>query len=170
MVIVHASSYVFRMLEYLRHENVSVPDGFDAWCTLYRCTKDVTIRLPTTYTANLTEERFADTEWVKNNLNNSMVQIVDARTVEEYNAGHIDGAINLNYQRLFGEGNRLKGADKLELEYLLSSIGGGGLNKSKDTVVYCRSGARYFFPDYRNIKGLPQKKNSNILVLGGLIV
>ena len=139
-----ASPYVFWMLEYLGHENVSVLDGgFDAWCTLYGCTKDVTIRPPTTYTANLTEVRFADTEWVQNHLNNPMVQIVDARTVEEYNAGHIDGAINLNFVRLFGDGNRLKDAD--ELEYLLASIGGGGLNKSKDTVVYCWSGASSSF-------------------------
>ena len=68
-----------------------------------------------------------------------MVQIVDARTIEGYNAGHIDGAINLNYERLFRDGYRLKGAD--ELEFLLSPVGPNGLNKSKDTVVYCKTGA-----------------------------
>ena len=65
-----ASYYVFWMLEYFGHGNVSVLDGgFDAWNATYGCTKNVTTRLPTTYTANLSEERFADTEWVQNNLN-----------------------------------------------------------------------------------------------------
>jgi thiosulfate/3-mercaptopyruvate sulfurtransferase len=136
-----ASSYIFWMLEYIGHENVSVLDGgFDAWCTLYNSTKNVTTRSPTNYTANVQEARFAYTEWVQNNLNNTMVQIVDARTIEDYNAGHIDGAINIEYEELFRDGDRMKGVD--ELGYLFSPVVSSGLSKSKDNVVYCWSGAR----------------------------
>jgi thiosulfate/3-mercaptopyruvate sulfurtransferase len=133
------SSYVFWILEYLGHENVSYLDGgFDAWNAMYGSTKNITTRSSTVYTAQLLEERFADTAWVENNLNNPDIQIVDARTPDEYNAGHINGAINVNYERLFREDYRMKGSD--DLEYLFSPLGPNGLDKSKDTVVYCKGG------------------------------
>jgi thiosulfate/3-mercaptopyruvate sulfurtransferase len=140
-----ASSYIFWMLEYIGHENVSLLDGgFDAWNATYGCTKNVTTRSPTTYTANVMADRFADTDWVQNNLNNTRVQIADARTTEDYNADPITGAINIAYEELFREGDRLKGAD--DLEYLISPVVIKRLDKSKDTVVYCwSSGARSSF-------------------------
>jgi thiosulfate/3-mercaptopyruvate sulfurtransferase len=135
------SAYVFWVLEYLGHENVSVLDGgFNAWCTEYGCTKNVTTRPPALYTAQVMDERFADTEWVEGNRNNTRVQVVDARTAEEYNAGRIDGALNLDYNKLYRDGDRLKGADNLD--YLFSPLGPNGLDKSKDTVVYCLTGGR----------------------------
>lgn len=135
-----ASYYMFWMLEYLGQVNVSVLDGgFNAWCAAYGYTQNVTMRVPTNYTAHVIEERFADTEWVQNNLNNPEVQIVDARTTEDYKLGHIEGAININYKTLFRDGDRLRGADELEL--FLSPVVIAGLDKNKDTVVYCQSGA-----------------------------
>jgi len=139
-----ASSYIFWMLEYIGHEKVSVLDGgFDVWNATYGCTKNVTTRSPATYTANVRDDRFADTEWVLNNLNNTMVQIADARTTEDYNADHIAGAINIEYEELFRDGYRLKGAD--DLEYLISPVVIKRLDESKDTIVYCWSGARSSF-------------------------
>ena len=139
-----ASYYVFWMLEYLGHEHVSVLDGgFNAWSPAYGYTQNETTRAPTTYTATVVDERFADTEWVQNNLNNSAVQIVDARTTEDYKAGHIEGAININYENLFRDGDRLRGADGLGL--FLSPVVIPGLDKKKDTVVYCESGASASF-------------------------
>jgi thiosulfate/3-mercaptopyruvate sulfurtransferase len=135
------SAYVFWVLEYLGHENVSVLDGgFNAWYTEYGCTKNVTTRPPALYTAQVMDERFADTEWVEGNRNNTRVQMVDARTAEEYTAGYIEGAVNLDYTKLYRDGNRLKGAD--DLNYLFSPLGPNGLDKSKDTVVYCQTGGR----------------------------
>ncbi len=140
-----ASSYIFWMLEYIGHEKVSVLDGgFDAWNATYGCTKNVTPRSPTTYySANVMEDRFADTEWVQNNLNRTTVQIVDARTTEYYKAGNIEGAINIEYEELFRDGYRLKGAE--DLEFLISPVVIKRLDKSKDTIVYCWSGASSSF-------------------------
>ncbi len=140
-----ASSYIFWMLEYIGHEKVSVLDGgFEAWNATYGCTKNVTTRSPTTYySANVMADRFADTEWVQNNLNRTTVQIVDARTTEDYKAGNIEGAINIEYEELFRDGYRLKGAD--DLEFLISPVVIKRLDKSKDTAVYCWSGARSSF-------------------------
>ncbi len=139
-----ASYYVFWLLEYIGHEHVSVLDGgFNAWCPAYGYTQNETTRSPTIYTATVVDERFADTEWVQNNLNNSAVQIADARTTEDYKAGHIDGAININYENLFRDGDRLRGAVGLRL--FLSPVVIAGLDKNKDTVVYCESGASASF-------------------------
>ena len=140
-----ASSYIFWTLEYFGHENVSVLDGgFDAWNATYGCTKNMTTRSPTTYySVKVMEDKFADTEWVQNNLNNTTVQIADARTTEDYNADHIAGAINIEYEELFRDGYRLKGAD--DLEFLISPVVIKRLDKSKDTVVYCWSGASSSF-------------------------
>ena len=140
-----ASSYIFWTLEYIGHENVSVLDGgFEAWNATYGYTKNMTTRSPTTYySVNVMEDKFADTEWVQNNLNNTMVQIADARTTEDYNADHIAGAINIEYEELFRDGYRLKGAD--DLEFLISPVVIKRLDKSKDTIVYCWSGASSSF-------------------------
>ncbi len=139
-----ASYYVFWMFEYIGHEHVSVLDGgYNAWCPAYGYTQNVTTRSPTTYTATVVDERFADTEWVQNKLNNPGVQIADARTTEDYKAGHIEGAININYETLFRDGDRLRGADGLRL--FLAPVVIAGLDNNKDTVVYCESGASASF-------------------------
>ena len=139
-----ASSYIFWALEYIGHEHVSVLDGgFNGWHPVYGYTQNMTTRSPTTYTADVVDDRFADTEWVQNKLNNAGVQIVDARTTEDYKAGHIEGAININYENLFRDGDRLRGADELRL--FLSPVVIPGLDKNKDTVVYCESGASASF-------------------------
>src|SRR5688572_17949871 len=51
-------------------------------------------------------------------------QLVDVRTPEEYNEGHLKGSININYQ-----GNSF--AEEV-----------AKLDKTKPTFVYCRSGGR----------------------------
>lgn len=53
----------------------------------------------------------------------SGVVILDVRTPQEYNSGHISGAVNMDYYSDFG-----------------SSI--NGLDKSKTYLIYCRSGGR----------------------------
>lgn len=50
--------------------------------------------------------------------------IIDVRTKEEFESGHVDGAINIDFCRE-------------DLEEVLSK-----LDKSKKYGVYCRSGAR----------------------------
>jgi rhodanese-related sulfurtransferase len=52
------------------------------------------------------------------------VQLIDVRTAEEFQAGHINGALNYDY---------LSG----EVDLLISE-----LDKSKPVYVYCRSGKR----------------------------
>ena len=60
----------------------------------------------------------------KNQIVNN-VQLVDVRTSEEFNAGHIEGAINIDFKNE-------------ELFYQLFK----GLDKKNPVYVYCRSGNR----------------------------
>ena len=50
--------------------------------------------------------------------------IIDARSAEEYNSGHVEGAINIPHD---------------QVEKMLSKVGD---DKSKEIVVYCKSGRR----------------------------
>ncbi|MHB1146875.1 MAG: rhodanese-like domain-containing protein [Lutibacter sp.] len=61
------------------------------------------------------------TEFKEKSVNQT---IIDVRTPEEYNEGHIDGAININFN------------DAAFLEQISK------LDKSKPVYVYCRSGKR----------------------------
>ena len=61
----------------------------------------------------------------KNHIENNSVQLYDVRTPEEYNLGHINGAVNIDYknEEIFYES-----FEKLD--------------KSKPVYLYCRSGNR----------------------------
>ena len=50
--------------------------------------------------------------------------LIDVRTPEEYAAGHLDGAINIDHQ------------------VIAQRIGMAGVAKSDEVIVYCRSGRR----------------------------
>ena len=63
-------------------------------------------------------------ELVQDNRGNPDFIILDVRTPEEYDAGHIEGAIMID----FNAGNFREEVDKLD--------------KDKDYLVYCRSGNR----------------------------
>ncbi len=61
---------------------------------------------------------------VQENLDNPDFVIIDVRTPDEYNDGHVEGAVNIDY-------NSDAFRDKTD-----------GLDKNKDYLVYCRSGSR----------------------------
>jgi rhodanese-related sulfurtransferase len=61
----------------------------------------------------------------KNNVLNKNVQLFDVRTSEEYNLGHIEGSINIDFKN-----------QKKFNEFF------GNLDKKKPLYLYCRSGNR----------------------------
>ena len=66
----------------------------------------------------VTVEEFKELEGLRD------VQLIDIRTLEEYNSGYIEGYQNMDY---------LSDTFKVEMETL---------DKSKPIVIYCRSGGR----------------------------
>ena len=80
-------------------------------------------------------EHLEDPEWI----------LVDARTPEEYERGHIPGAVNINFLRNFSEdGPPLwRPADDLRAMYAAA-----GVTPDKHVVPYCATGARSAVTDF----------------------
>jgi rhodanese-related sulfurtransferase len=62
-------------------------------------------------------------EIIKENINNSEFVLLDVRTPSEFQSGHLEGAINVDYQSNF----------KIEIEKM---------DKGKKYLLYCKSGIR----------------------------
>jgi thiosulfate/3-mercaptopyruvate sulfurtransferase len=114
-----------------------------------------------TFVAKPDSKIFVDTKWIKDNLKNSTVTIVDVRAPKEYagsdgkSPGHIPGAINLEWSAFNGDDGLLKTND--EISKLLKSA---GINSDKTIVLYCATSIRAGLPffvlssllNYPNVK------------------
>jgi len=98
----------------------------------------VLLLLPLALTAPVQAARSIDpivsTEWLQNNLNNANLVIVDVRKVEEYNAGHIPGAVNVVYGTW-----AVKKGDLLNelpaVDDLADAIGSAGIDQNSLVVI-----------------------------------
>ncbi len=148
-------------LRYLGVDNVTVyHGGIDDWKDAGNpIEKDLVKLPPVTFKAMLDPSQLVTTDEVIGKLGDSSVQIVDARTGNEYSGddiralrgGHIPGAVNIPYQANWvdpdtagklarrkvknKDGMNLKPRNELEAMY-------ANLDKDKETIVYCQSGAR----------------------------
>ena len=156
-----AAYFGYITLRYLGVDNVSVyHGGIDDWEAAGNPVDKDRVQLPpTTFKAAPDPSQLVTTEEVISKLGDSSVQIVDARTGKEYSGediralrgGHIPGAVNIAYQSNWidpdtpgklarrkvknKDGMNLKPRDELEAMY-------AGLDKDKETIVYCQSGSR----------------------------
>ena len=124
-------------LQYYGHSDVRLLNGdFEVWNGAGRdVSTTATTPDPTTYSIDgAIDELRVDAEWIKARLDDSSVAIVDARTPDEYAAGHIPGAINHNWTTNVDNG-MFKARDTLLDKY-------SDIPKDKTVVTYCRSGVR----------------------------
>jgi thiosulfate/3-mercaptopyruvate sulfurtransferase len=135
------------ILHYLGHEdNHVVNGGLAAWQqTAHETTTGAT---PAAVAANPAAKSFqvtpradvlAQLDEVRARLDDPGVAIVDARTPEEYTAGHIPGAVNINYPRNAVTETPLfwKPADELRAMYEEA-----GITPDKRVIPYCSTGVR----------------------------
>ena len=148
-------------LRYLGVDNVSVyHGGIDDWQAAGKPLDKEQVQLaPVTFKATPDSSLLVTTDEVISKLGDGSVQIVDARTDKEFSGediralrgGHIPGAVNIPYQSNWidpdtpaklarrkvsnKDGMNLKPRDELEAMY-------AGLDKDKETIVYCQSGSR----------------------------
>lgn len=89
--------------------------------------------------AKLRPEVFAPREEVRARLEDSAVALVDARTAEEYVAGHIPGAVNVNFPS-----NAMPEAPKVwkSAEDLRAMYAAVGVTPDKRIIPYCATGVR----------------------------
>ncbi len=128
------SPYVYWILKYLGHDKVKMLDGsIDDWIAAKLATETVPKILPkTNYTPNIKADLLATYDYVKN----GRVQIMDARTFQDYGMGYIPGALNIPYDQVLSNG-RIK--SEAELNDLFISK---NLNKTIPVVVYTNAGTQ----------------------------
>ncbi|HMK39175.1 MAG TPA: sulfurtransferase [Bacteroidota bacterium] len=149
---------IFLTLEYLGLSGkVSLLDGgLDAWKADGRpVTAEPVKHSRGTYLPRMHPEVVVGADWVASHLNDNTVAIVDARGAQFYQghgggmprAGHIPGAVNIQFSSLVDSTNRLK--DKKELEKIFAAA---GVKPGVIVVPYCHIGQQaslvYFVARY----------------------
>lgn len=87
------------------------------------------------YDSALDSRLRVDADWILEHLDDSTVHLYDARAPDEFFAGHIPGAINVNWSTTVGDDGRFLG--EAQLRELHDSPAQG------DTLVaYCQTGSR----------------------------
>ena len=86
--------------------------------------------------------RLVTTSWVEETIDNDNIKIIDIRKPEDYEAGHIPGALHLDWLKLMDPDNSLSLVKNID-ELLHSN----GITKEKDIIAHCqthhRSGLAY---------------------------
>ena len=109
----------------------------------------------------------ADSAYIREQLDNKDCRLLDVRTPEEYNgskrfaerAGHIPGAVNLNWTEAIDTSRNMRFKPDEELQALLTPL---GITPGKEVITYCqthhRSAHSYLVLKhlgYERIKGYP---------------
>jgi thiosulfate/3-mercaptopyruvate sulfurtransferase len=156
-------------LDAIGHQRVSLLDGgLGAWLDAGLPTDgEVVEPQPSVYEVQYRDEHIADKDYIRRRLGDPDLVIVDARTPAEYSgmdrraqrAGHIPGAVNIDWSRaLRGNGDlRLLDADQLRALYESH-----GVTPDKEVIVHCqthqRSSHSYFALKslgFQRIRGYP---------------
>ena len=119
------------------------------------------------YEFELNPNPIASREYILENLDNPNVAILDTRSTEEFNgakkfaerAGHIPGAVNLDWLLLMDQSRNLRLKKPEELRLMLGSL---EVTADKEVIVYCqthhRSALTYIalkFLGYQHVRGYP---------------
>ena len=151
----------FWILEYLGAEKVRAYwGGIDDWKAAKQPVAAEERKLPAAkFVAKVREDRYASTEYVKANLKNANVQIVDSRTPKEFSGddiralrgGHVPGATLIPFEQNWADPEAAKKLAEgkattrdgmaLKDEKALREIY-KGLDPKKDVVAYCQTGTR----------------------------
>ena len=80
-----------------------------------------------------------DAAFVRSNLQTNDVRLLDVRTTQEFNNGHLPGATLILWQDLFADRDLLKFKSVDEIRALLT---GAGVHTGQQVVTYCAVGMR----------------------------
>jgi thiosulfate/3-mercaptopyruvate sulfurtransferase len=132
------------VLTYLGHPRVSVlHGGLAGWEAaggeVVRGAAEAPAASDVAYESEPRPEVLAPWEQVREALGDPGVAIVDARAPEEYAAGHIPGAVNLNYVRNAEPEPPRRWLPEAELREMYEAI---GVTPEKLVIPYCTSGVR----------------------------
>jgi thiosulfate/3-mercaptopyruvate sulfurtransferase len=147
------AAWLFYVLETMGHARVAILDGgIAAWRRAgFPLTTEVPAVTPTAYRPAARAERVTTAEWIREHLQDKSVALVDARSPGEYSgtkryakrAGHIPGAVNVEWQQNLRPDGTFKSLDELRALYA-----GAGITPDKTVVTYCQThhrGAHSYF-------------------------
>lgn len=144
-----AAGRLFWILKYMGCTNVRILNGgWQQWLEYYAGTTEPTVPLQETNFPNLPDTTVKTAEKAEvaahflDGIESGFV-LIDVRTVEEYEAGHIPGAINFPYKNCFNADRTILNFQ--DLKHLLATY---GVATDKEMVVYSnknhRGGFFYF--------------------------
>lgn len=141
------ASGVWFALEFFGHRNVKVLNGgFRKWVKEGRpVTQDVAKVEKKKFVAKPNPDMVASLEWVKKNMQNKELVVLDARSFKEFigedvrpgasRGGHLPGAIHFEWTKVSDKVETFKKADQLR-----SALEQRGITKDKEIVTYCQTG------------------------------
>ena len=131
---------LYWILEYLGFKDVKILDGhMKAWRAARKpVTKYPTKFTPVTCSPSLNKDIIVDYNYVKGNLKNPKVIIIDVQSQKEFDEGHIPNAINFEYKNIV---NEEPGTLKSK-EEIIELFKGAGITPDKEIILYCATSAR----------------------------
>ncbi|MBN2790285.1 MAG: sulfurtransferase [Candidatus Delongbacteria bacterium] len=145
-----AAGRLYWILKYMGAKDVDILDGhIKGWKKARKpITGKATEIEAATFTPAVNSAIYADIEYVKANLKNDKVVIVDVRSADEYNGkekddaninkkGHIEGAVNFDHVNVFKEDGVLKSKDEI-----IAAAKSAGITADKEIILYCASSVR----------------------------
>ncbi|WP_219834811.1 sulfurtransferase [Paenibacillus sp. R14(2021)] len=138
------ASRLWWLLKYLGHEAVYVLDeGFTAWEKAgFPVNAEQRVLIPAPFFATVQHNMLVEMDEVRENIGKDRVTLIDSREGARYRgelepidrvAGHIPGALNRFWAEGRGADGKWKGAEEQEARF-------EGLDKERETIVYCGSG------------------------------
>jgi thiosulfate/3-mercaptopyruvate sulfurtransferase len=136
---VFAARFVVTALMY-GHDDVRLLDGdYSAWSRDHETTTAAPDVEPVEYEATVPEDRpLIDAEGVLAAVDDPDAVLVDTRTREEYEAGHIEGAVRLDWRELVDPETR----GLLDRDELLDRLADDGIVPERRVVLYCNTARR----------------------------
>jgi thiosulfate/3-mercaptopyruvate sulfurtransferase len=127
---------MYFILKYLGATNVKCLHGNMAgWVSSrYPVTNKATTKSGGSFSAGSNSAMVCDKAYVTSKLGSATTVILDTREAADYNAGHIDGAVNIPYAYFNNPETKLKSSGELA-----SLFNNKGVTSNKEVIVYCKT-------------------------------
>ena len=136
------TGWVFMSIASVGHEaDVSMLDGaIDLWrAEGHEVSTKAAPPVTGTLTVHPAADLAVDAAWVKSHLDSPAIRLLDVRTTNEWNGGHVPNATLVLWQDLFADQRSLKFKPDEELRALFAKA---GVKPGQQVVTYCAVGMR----------------------------
>jgi len=136
------TGWVYMSIASVGHEgDVSMLDGgIDLWRTEgHQVSTTPAAPATGTLTVRPAADLAVDATWVKSHLDSPAVRLLDVRTTNEWNAGHLPNATLVLWQDLFADQRSLKFKSADDIRALFAKA---GVKPGQEVVTYCMVGMR----------------------------